>query len=100
MLDDESPLLIGQGSSPYTGSFRPSSPLSAFDGKELRGTWRLIVTDNVTGGTGTLQNWTLEATPLPQVAPVFNATADPNDPSSSLVARACRSRTGRRSPRT
>ena len=47
LLDDES---IGgniqtTGTAPYTGSFRPRNPLSAFDGKSTAGTWTLQAQD-------------------------------------------------------
>jgi len=41
------------------GTFSPNNPLSAFNGESLHGTWRLIVTDNAGGDTGSLESWTL-----------------------------------------
>jgi len=41
------------------GIFSPNNPLSAFDGEDLGGTWRLTVTDAAGGDTGFLEDWTL-----------------------------------------
>ena len=45
------------GAAPFTGSFRPVQPLSAFDGKASNGTWTLRVTDTAADDAGTL--WSL-----------------------------------------
>lgn len=37
---------------PYSHSFRPSNPLSAFDGQNAAGTWTLVVCDAVAADTG------------------------------------------------
>jgi subtilisin-like proprotein convertase family protein len=74
VLDDQADVPIGAGSAPFTGRFRPISALSALVGKELRGDWKLEVKDNAGGGgAGTLVNWSLAVTPLPQVAAVYNS---------------------------
>ncbi|MBM3695316.1 MAG: hypothetical protein FJW79_05220 [Actinobacteria bacterium] len=43
-----------------SGTFTPENLLSAFDGETLAGTWRLTVTDNASGDTGTLTGWRLD----------------------------------------
>ncbi len=45
VFDDSASTPIGNGSAPYTGSFRPESALSVFNGKDARGTWQLIITN-------------------------------------------------------
>jgi hypothetical protein len=45
---------------PFTGTFRPQSPLSALNGKRARGTWGLHVIDSVVGGTGDITDFELE----------------------------------------
>ena len=40
-----------------TGSFSPSSPLAAFNGSEVNGTWTLSVSDFFNVDTGTLNSW-------------------------------------------
>lgn len=49
-----------------------TQPLSAFAGRPIEGTWRLIVTDTVPGGTGRVVSWALFAEPsLPSPEPAF-----------------------------
>ncbi len=62
-LDDEAPLAIGLGQAPFQGSFRPEQALSAFDGKNARGTWTLYVYDAARYDTGWLNGWSLRITP-------------------------------------
>ncbi|MBC8462202.1 MAG: proprotein convertase P-domain-containing protein [Deltaproteobacteria bacterium] len=57
-FDDEASTSIVDGSPPFTGSFRPEEPLSAFDGKTTNGTWTLYV-DNWGPADGTLNSWSL-----------------------------------------
>src|SRR5262249_8216290 len=53
-FDDQASSALSAGTAPYTGSFRPASPLAALNGKTLKGTWHLIVSDSVAGMAGTL----------------------------------------------
>jgi sugar lactone lactonase YvrE/subtilisin-like proprotein convertase family protein len=60
-LDDEATVSISAGTAPFSGSFKPQNPLSAFDLKNSQGTWTLTVSDtaaNLIGGT--LLNWSLQ----------------------------------------
>ena len=41
VFDDEAATAISPASRPFTGSFRPFQPLSAFDGQAIAGTWTL-----------------------------------------------------------
>ncbi|MGD9101661.1 MAG: proprotein convertase P-domain-containing protein, partial [Anaerolineae bacterium] len=41
------------------GVYRPSNPLSAFDGQDSNGTWSLVVTDYAFGDGGSLESWGL-----------------------------------------
>jgi subtilisin-like proprotein convertase family protein len=41
------------------GTLRPNNPLSAFDGENLAGTWRLTVVDQATVDDGFLEAWAL-----------------------------------------
>ncbi|MBP7866264.1 MAG: immunoglobulin domain-containing protein [Acidobacteria bacterium] len=45
---------IASGSAPFDGSFQPDQPLSAFEGKDINGTWTLKVVDGFGGDTGTV----------------------------------------------
>ncbi|MFT5496138.1 MAG: subtilisin-like proprotein convertase family protein [Kiritimatiellia bacterium] len=44
-------------------TYQPNNPLSAFDGEDLAGTWRLLVSDSASPDAGTLVSWSLCATP-------------------------------------
>ncbi len=61
-LDDEAPLSIIRGASPYTGRFMPESPLSAFDGENPSGTWFLEVRDDNLTDDGTVFEWSMNIT--------------------------------------
>jgi subtilisin-like proprotein convertase family protein len=61
-LDDEADVDIGNGATPFTGSFRPEALLSAFDGELPNGQWTLEVTDDAGADVGTLLGWTLTIT--------------------------------------
>ncbi|GAB5398638.1 MAG: hypothetical protein Aureis2KO_02230 [Aureisphaera sp.] len=58
-LDDEATDPIAGGTPPFTGSFQPSEPLSAFDGLSSIGDWTLVITDNANQDGGTLLDWSL-----------------------------------------
>ena len=57
VFDDEAATAIGSGAAPFTGSFRPVEPLSAFDGKSVNGTWRLHIVDAAPADVGTVSDW-------------------------------------------
>ncbi|MBI1914781.1 MAG: S8 family serine peptidase [Planctomycetes bacterium] len=59
ILDDTATKFIGNGSAPFTGSFRPEQPLSAFAAKNARGTWQLWVEDQQAGDSGKINSWSL-----------------------------------------
>src|SRR5262249_18411505 len=54
VFDDSAATAIGAGTSPFAGSFRPESPLSAFNGKAVNGTWILRVSDTAALDVGTV----------------------------------------------
>ncbi|MHC4500270.1 MAG: proprotein convertase P-domain-containing protein, partial [Planctomycetota bacterium] len=59
ILDDEAGTSIRNGSSPFTGLFRPEGRLSDFDGRRSDGTWQLRIEDDWPGGPGRLNSWQL-----------------------------------------
>jgi len=61
-FDDSASLSITQGTPPYTGSFKPQTPLSSFISGQLAGNWILKIFDKTAGNTGTLVSWCLEIT--------------------------------------
>lgn len=60
IFDDEAPVAIANGAPPYTGSFRPDSPLSNFDGESALGNWTLRVADLTALNSGRLLSWSLD----------------------------------------
>jgi subtilisin-like proprotein convertase family protein len=59
VFDDEATTPVSAGTAPFTGSFRPESPLSVLDGMNAAGTWTLKVVDQANVDVGTIDNWTL-----------------------------------------
>jgi subtilisin-like proprotein convertase family protein len=59
ILNDSATATIASGTSPFTGSFIPSKPLSQFTNMNLNGTWILKIYDMASGNTGTLKAWSL-----------------------------------------
>jgi hypothetical protein len=62
-LDDEAGTAVegvcGAGVPAIAGTFSPNNPLSAFDGQNLAGTWRITASDHAGIDTGTLNEWCL-----------------------------------------
>ncbi len=52
---------------PFTGSWQPNAPLSAFVGEAANGNWTLLAQDFFSLDTGSIRAWTINITP--QVAP-------------------------------
>jgi subtilisin-like proprotein convertase family protein len=59
VFDDNASVPITGGTAPFTGSFTPEQPLSAFAGGNAAGTWTLRVTDDLGGDFGSLTNWSV-----------------------------------------
>ena len=59
VLDDEASVPITGGAAPFTGYYRPESPLSLFDNISMDGTWTLYLTDETSGDGGQLNEWFL-----------------------------------------
>jgi subtilisin-like proprotein convertase family protein len=57
ILNDSAALPISSGSPPFTGSYRPESPLSAFNGSNPNGSWVLSISDVANADTGFLRAW-------------------------------------------
>lgn len=56
-LKDDATRLIGDGAAPFSGDFKPHSPLSVFNGMDPDGDWILTIYDNQAVNTGTLRAW-------------------------------------------
>jgi subtilisin-like proprotein convertase family protein len=59
VFDDAAATAISAGTAPFTGSFRPETPLSAANGINAAGAWKLKVVDSAGIDVGTIDNWTL-----------------------------------------
>jgi subtilisin-like proprotein convertase family protein len=59
VFDDEALAAVTTGAAPFSGSFRPETPLSVVNGQNSAGLWRLVVSDDAGGDVGTLHSWGL-----------------------------------------
>ncbi|MCZ7568702.1 MAG: proprotein convertase P-domain-containing protein [Ardenticatenaceae bacterium] len=75
-FDDEAATLISNGSAPFSGPFRPESPLSALHGQPAQGTWQFRVRDQAGGDQGQILNWSLELCTVSLPAPASDWTLD------------------------
>jgi subtilisin-like proprotein convertase family protein len=66
VFDDEANTPVANGDAPFTGSFRPDEPLSAFDGQSPLGTWRLRVEDMAGADVGSIESWSITFSYPPQ----------------------------------
>ncbi|MGB7924253.1 MAG: proprotein convertase P-domain-containing protein [Pyrinomonadaceae bacterium] len=60
VFDDAAAVSILTGSAPFAGSFRPEKPLSFFNGKSAKGTWKLRIIDDKAVDVGTLYCFELQ----------------------------------------
>jgi subtilisin-like proprotein convertase family protein len=51
---------VTKAQAPFTGRFRPASPLSAFIGEEQHGAWKLNVSDSTPFDTGNVREFSIE----------------------------------------
>ena len=59
LFDDSATVSISAGTAPFTGSFRPESPLNVFNGQDIHGSWIFKVSDQASGDTGRVENYCL-----------------------------------------
>lgn len=59
LFDTQAPTSILQGSPPFAGTFAPVSPLSGFNGGQMRGKWSLSILDHFETNVGVLNCWKL-----------------------------------------
>jgi len=63
VLDDSALIPLSSGTAPFTGTYRPSSPLTPFNGISTDGYWKIAVTDTGNSGdTGSLHAWCVRLT--------------------------------------
>jgi subtilisin-like proprotein convertase family protein len=88
VFDDTATQKIAPGGAPYSGSYQPAQPLSAFNGIQQQGTWQLKVNDTLAGNTGALNSWGASVTPAvctTQPIPSFTTTPNPAAPGASVT---------------
>ncbi|MCI0715771.1 MAG: T9SS type A sorting domain-containing protein [Chlorobi bacterium] len=61
-LDDSAATPITSGSAPFTGTWRPTSPLTPLNGQPVNGSWVLQISDLVAGDSGFLRAWCIQVT--------------------------------------
>ena len=59
-FSDSSERQISSGTAPFSGSWQPEQPLSAFSGESATGLWQLRISDNATHDSGTVYCVSLE----------------------------------------
>jgi len=78
VLDDQSagPSIqtVAAAQAPFTGSFKPSGPLSNFAGHTANGTWQLRAQDSGPADTGSVRAFSLSVTPVVCNAPPVGGT--------------------------
>jgi hypothetical protein len=56
-LNDSAAVSISSGSAPFTGTYKPETALSALNGLDVNGSWKLQILDNELMYTGFLKAW-------------------------------------------
>jgi hypothetical protein len=56
-LKDDASRLFADGAAPFSGDYKPHTPLHAFNGLDPDGEWILTVKDDQSGHAGTLKAW-------------------------------------------
>ena len=59
VLNDSALVPISSGTAPFTGTYRPDSPLSKFNTQSLNGMWVLRISADAGADTGLLKAWCL-----------------------------------------
>ena len=73
LLSDDAEELIGNGTAPFPGFYKPEQPLSAFQGMNPYGDWTLTITDGYAGNDGILNDLTLQ---IMTDSPISNIEVD------------------------
>ena len=63
------------GDSLVSGTYKPRSPLSAFNGENGNGLWQLIFTDTVDLDPMSINSWSLTVNPAPAPLPILGVAA-------------------------
>lgn len=62
VLDDAAANSISTGTAPFTGTFKPTSPMTVYNGYNPNGNWILSIYDSAGGDVGSLNAWCLVVT--------------------------------------
>ncbi|MBZ0203133.1 MAG: T9SS type A sorting domain-containing protein [Ignavibacteria bacterium] len=62
VLDDAAANSISTGTAPFTGTFKPSSPMTVYNGGNPNGSWVLSIYDSAGADQGSLNAWCLVLT--------------------------------------
>jgi subtilisin-like proprotein convertase family protein len=85
-FSDSAATSINAASAPYSGTFKPLNPLSAFNGLQAVGNWILEVDGGIGPNGGILESWSLSINGVASKPTAFEVTFDrPVDP-QSLIA--------------
>lgn len=90
VFSDAAGTAIGAGTAPFTGSFRPESPLSAFDGTDAAGVWTLRLYDQFEEDAGQLTAWSVRVPARTCSAPTSQLPAADTSAPTSIAATAAR----------
>jgi subtilisin-like proprotein convertase family protein len=89
VFDDSAATAISAGTAPFSGSFRPDSPLSAFNGKPTGGLWKLRVVDQAGGDVGNIFCVQLEISRRNYACCGTSGTPAPVSFGSTIAAESC-----------
>ena len=76
IFDDAAATSITAGTPPFAGTFKPEGSLAALNGRQTFGTWKLRITDDAAGDTGTVGCVQLEITRQPYACCGITGTPD------------------------
>jgi len=75
IFDDAATTAISVGTAPFTGSFRPETPLAGIAGSPINGAWVLKVADLAPADVGTLTAWSLDIVSQAQACVTYTPPA-------------------------
>ncbi len=87
VFDDNAGGAVANGQAPFTGSYKPETPLAALSGKNALGTWKLLVIDHATNYYVTLTSWSLIFSG-PQGTSVFTQSLAPAGTAATAASAA------------
>lgn len=90
LLDDDAPgapsiQTAVTANAPFTGTWKPANPLSAFDGQDPNGNWTLSVQDFFSSDTGNIRAWSII---IDAINPLDPARCDLAPPPGAIVGTA------------